>query len=544
MHDNLYPNDEKRSVNTESKNPSVQVGPITSDMRGTLCEGVFLGLFENMNHYHHNFGINCKISGAVFSVSEIVGAVPLIHGPSGCAFHQRLTPWRMYASVHNTESTNLGERDVIYGGEKKLREGILDAYKKHRPSLIAVLPTCVSGLIGDDISGICQDIRDEISCDIVHVNSVGFSHRGRELDDKLSHAIASSWTADQSPASEEYELEGCGQEEVARALVDQIMEEQDVSDNLVNVESIGRCRISFKSRLTEMKRLFGAIGIGINTTLLGCTVEDIRHAPAARFNIVTHNRIAAKQMMGRFGTGIFKKSPAHYGIEGTERFYIEVASLMGQEGEAESVMKSEKENALKALQKHKKLFSNYDFAITSQNHLFNPHMMKSLIEDLGISVKYYCVNADHSRDLFIASEDVLKSMQNNLEELFASWGQDIQIIINPSLSEVRKVARSVNCMLSNGPVGVFHGNDAKVRAIDISTINYLLLQSTFKGVVEFSGLLAKKIQNKAILQRSYPILSKFCFDQTHYPLINDDSCTSSREMWDLWKAGPQPKEMF
>ncbi len=544
MHDNLYPNNECKPSSTDSSGMAGLVRHITPDMRGTLCEGVFLGLFESMNTYHHHFGINCKISGSVFSVSEIRGAVPLIHGPAGCAFHQRLTPWRMYASVYNVESTNLGENDVIYGGEKKLREGIQEAYRKYRPSLIVVLPTCVSGLIGDDISGICQDIRSEVSCDIVHVNSVGFAHRGRELEDGLEHTMVSSWTSYQSSVSEEYELKGCGQEEVAKALVDQVMEEQDVLDNLVNVESIGRCRVSFRSRLTEMRRLFASIGIGINTTLLGCTVEDIRRAPAAFLNIVTHNRIGARQMQERFGTGVFKKSPAHCGIEGTERFYVEVASLMGLGGEAESALKNEKKSALEALQKQKKLFSNYKFALTSQNYLFNPYMIKALADDLGISVRYYCVNAHQPRDLFLPPEKTLKLLQANLEMLFASWGLDTQIIVNPSLNEVQDIAKDISYMISNGPVGVFCEDDVKVRVIDISAMNYLLLQNSFKGIVEFSSLLARKIQTKALLQGSRPILSNFCFDQIHYPLMDDDSCTSSRKMWDLWKSGVQPKEML
>jgi len=209
--------------NTDSQGPNDLVRPVTPDMRKTLCEGVFLGLFENMNLFRHHFGINCKISGAVFSVSEIVGAIPLIHGPTGCAFHQRLTPWRMYASVYNAESTNLREDDVIYGGERKLREGIILAYEKYNPSLIVVLPTCVSGLIGDDISGICQDIRSEVRCNIVYVNSEGFAHRGRVADDDLKNVISNSWTSYQSPASLDREIEGCGQKDVAMALIDQLM---------------------------------------------------------------------------------------------------------------------------------------------------------------------------------------------------------------------------------------------------------------------------------------------------------------------------------
>lgn len=534
-YNSLCPKDELKPSNADSRGLADPIWSATSDMRKTLCEGVFLGLFEYMNLFHHHFGIDCKLSGSVFSVSDIVGAVPLIHGPSGCAFHHRFTPWRMYAPVYNVESTNLGENDVIYGGERKLEEGIVQAYRKYHPSLIVVLPTCVSGLIGDDISGICHDLRSEINCDIVHVSSEGFSHRGRELDDGL-HAMANSWTTYQSSASEEYELKGCGQEEVAKALVDQLMEEQDVKDNQVNIELNGRCRFSFKRRLEEMKRIFKEIGIGINATLLGGTVEDIKRASAACLNVVTHNRIAAKRMNERFGTGIFKKEPTHNGINGTEQFYIDVASKFGLAGEAEAAMKREKEQAIENLIKLKRFFGNYRFAMISHDWMFNPHMVRALVDDLGINLKYFCVNTHQLRRMYVPSGDDLKSLQAELEQLFSCWGLDSQIIINPNLKEIMNVAKNVDCMLSSEPAAIWHGCEITSTVVDVSSMNYLLFQTSFKGFVEFAHLLALNIKNVTIPKENHSIISRFNYDQIYYPLINDKSCSASREMWDLWKS--------
>lgn len=521
---------------TDLQGPDDFVWQTSTNMRKTLCEGIFLGLFESLNLFHHHFGINCKLSGAVFSVADIVGAIPLIHGPTGCAFHQRLTPWRMYASVYNAESTNLRESDVIYGGERRLREGIVCAYRKYNPSLIVVLPTCVSGLIGDDLSGICRDIRSEVHCDIVHVNSEGFAHRAKTADD-LTNTIANSRTVYQSFASLEHEIKGCGQEEVAKALVDQLMEEQDVLDNKVNIELNGRCRISFKRRLNAMKSVFNKIGIGINAILLGGNVEDIKRAPAASINIVTHNRIATKRMNERFGTGIFRKSPTHNGIDGIERFYVDIASNFGLAGEAESALKREKSIAFDMLKKQKAFFSKYHFAMMSQNWLPNPYMVRAIIDDLGVDIQYFCINANQLRSMNVSSHDTLESLHSDLEQLFSGWDIDLQIIVNPTLKEIKWIQKNVDCVISDGPMGILHGQEAVSKTVDISSMNYLLFETSFKGFVEFGQLLALYINDMHMTKQNNSIISHFNYDPKYYSLMADNCYYASREIWNAWKSG-------
>lgn len=519
----------------QSSNDSI--GHITQDMRNTLCEGTFLGLLENLNLFRHHCGINCKLSGAIFSVSEIEGAIPLIHGPAGCAFHQRLTPLRMYAPVHNVECTNFKENEVIYGGEEKLREGIMQAYRKNHPSLIVVLPTCVSALIGDDISGICQDMRSRINCDIVHVNSEGFAHRRRTANDGLINPIARSWIAYQSSASLEHEIQGCGQEEVSEALINQLMEEQDVIDNCVNIELSGGRRISFKRRIAEMRRIFAKIGIGINTTLFSCNVDDIKRAPAASLNIITHNRLAAKRMTERFKTKAFRRSPRHSGIAGIEQFYIDIASNFGLAGDAESVMKHEKMLALETLERQKRFFKNYDFAIFSRDWLLNPHMVKAIVDDFGLNLKYFCINTNQLRLMNVPSPSDLEILQNELIHLFSDWDLNAQIMVNPGIEAARKIAEDIDCMISNGPMPVLHGQEAVSKIIDISSFNQLLLQTSFNGFIEFGWLLAMLVRRMPNAKPNNLIISKFDYDPVYYPLIDDDGCYTSRDMWHEWKAG-------
>ena len=331
-------NDVRVDAKLENGGKTLEPFEITSGggsvLREIFHDRIFNGIYQGTSWQYHRYGINCKLSGSVYAVAEIEGAIPLIHGPVGCAFHQRLPPRRMYAPVYNLPCTNLDESDVIYGGEEKLRKKIYEIYHRFHPSLIVVLPTCVSGLIGDDIPGMIGEI--ELPCDLIYVPSEGFAHRSRESLDVLMRDYAESWKdPSRSPA---YDLRGCGHEEVMFSLADQLMEEQDVIENLVNIESFGRYTYGFESELREIRRIFNAMDVIVNLTLPTCTVEEIKRAPAAELNIVTRNIRWAEQMKNRFGTDYLRKWFFYFGFDGVENFYMDVASKLGLDGRAEETI--------------------------------------------------------------------------------------------------------------------------------------------------------------------------------------------------------------
>ena len=194
-----------------------------------------------------------------------------------------------------------------------------------------------------------------------------------------------------------------------------------------------------------MNSILNEIGISINATLLGGTVEDIKRAPAASINIVTHNRMAANRMNERFKTKIFRKSPLHNGINGIEKFYIDIASNFGLAGEAESALKREKAIALDMLNKQKVVFADYSFAMISQDWLLNPHMVRALVDDLGLNLKYFCLNTNQLRRMHVISHDTLESLEKGLIQLFSEWDFDTQIIVNPTLTEIKEVVSQICC---------------------------------------------------------------------------------------------------
>jgi nitrogenase molybdenum-cofactor synthesis protein NifE len=112
------------------------------------------------------YGIDCKIYGAICAISEIRDAIPLIHGPEGCAYYPRFFPpdairMKLLAERDHPPiySTAMTESQVIYGGEKRLEDAIVELDRKKKPELIGVIGSCVPAIIGDDLESVISRLR-------------------------------------------------------------------------------------------------------------------------------------------------------------------------------------------------------------------------------------------------------------------------------------------------------------------------------------------------------------------------------------------------
>src|SRR6056297_3197656 len=96
----------------------------------------------------------CVFCGSRVVLYPIADALHLIHGPIGCAAYT----WDIRGALSSgpqlhrlSFSTDLQERDVIYGGEKKLYRALTELIERHAPKAAFVYCTCIVGLIGDDV---------------------------------------------------------------------------------------------------------------------------------------------------------------------------------------------------------------------------------------------------------------------------------------------------------------------------------------------------------------------------------------------------------
>jgi len=120
----------------------------------------------------------CVYCGARVVLNPITDAIHLVHGPIGCASYT----WDIRGSLSSGEelyrfsfSTDLKERDIIFGGEKKLACAIDELVERYRPPLVLVYSTCIVGIIGDDLEAVCKAAAKRHGIEILPVQSSGFA---------------------------------------------------------------------------------------------------------------------------------------------------------------------------------------------------------------------------------------------------------------------------------------------------------------------------------------------------------------------------------
>lgn len=119
----------------------------------------------------------CVYCGARVVLNPITDAIHLVHGPIGCASYT----WDIRGSLssgaelyRNSFSTDLKERDVIFGGAQKLTAAIDSLMEKYQAKLIFVYSTCIVGVIGDDLQAICSAAAQKHHIEVIPVESSGF----------------------------------------------------------------------------------------------------------------------------------------------------------------------------------------------------------------------------------------------------------------------------------------------------------------------------------------------------------------------------------
>jgi nitrogenase molybdenum-cofactor synthesis protein NifE len=124
----------------------------------------------------------CVFCGSRVVLYPIADALHLVHGPIGCAAYT----WDIRGALSSgpelhrlSFSTDLQERDVIFGGEKKLYRALKELIERHHPKAAFVYSTCIVGLIGDDLEGICKKASQKTGIPVLPVQSEGFKGNKR-----------------------------------------------------------------------------------------------------------------------------------------------------------------------------------------------------------------------------------------------------------------------------------------------------------------------------------------------------------------------------
>ncbi len=133
----------------------------------------------------------CVFCGSRVVLYPVTDALHLVHGPIGCAAYT----WDIRGALSSgpdinrySFSTDLREKDVIFGGEKKLEAALLELIGRYEPKAAFVYSTCIVGLIGDDVEAVCRKVAKQTGIPVLPVHSEGF--KGTKKDGYYAACLA------------------------------------------------------------------------------------------------------------------------------------------------------------------------------------------------------------------------------------------------------------------------------------------------------------------------------------------------------------------
>ena len=222
----------------------------------------------------------CVFCGARVVLNPVTDAAHLVHGPIGCASYT----WDIRGSLssgsemyRNSFSTDMKERDVVFGGEKKLAACIDEIVEKSHPPAIFVYATCVTGMIGDDIVAVCKEASRHHAIDVIPVESSGFIS-GNKVVGYRAAAVA-----------------------LMRLITPR---DGEVVEKTRKLNFLGEYNLGGETWL--VKRYLREMGVEINVAFTGdSTIAALKQAPGACLNLVQCTgsmHWVATQLEKTFGT--------------------------------------------------------------------------------------------------------------------------------------------------------------------------------------------------------------------------------------------------
>ena len=105
------------------------------------------------------------LGGALATLTSLPRVIPVIHGAQGCG--GQLTNSFAYGGYlgvgycggASLPSSNVSEKEIIFGGAERLKKEILAAYEVMDGDLFAVVTSCMTDLIGDDVESVLNEVE-------------------------------------------------------------------------------------------------------------------------------------------------------------------------------------------------------------------------------------------------------------------------------------------------------------------------------------------------------------------------------------------------
>lgn len=222
---------------------------------------------------------SCLSGCALGQLSGIRNVAIVYHAPAGCAAvaaGSKIMQTQLAARINKTTNTvyvctDLNEQDTVFGALESLKNIIKHTWESYHPDAIFVSTSCVSGVIGENIDDLCEQIKDQYSVPLIPVHCEGFKSRiwasGFDISD---HAV----------------LEGIVKPPVKKR-------------NVINFKNF------FESARPQVTKLFAQFGMETQFLYCNSTVEELSHLSEAAATVC---------ICGTLGTYLGNALEEKYGV--------------------------------------------------------------------------------------------------------------------------------------------------------------------------------------------------------------------------------------
>ncbi len=283
----------------------------------------------------------CVFCGSRVVLYPVADALHIVHGPIGCASFT----WDIRGSLSSgpelhrlSFSTDLKEKDVVFGGEKKLERALVKLIEEFKPKAAFVFATCITGIIGDDIGAVCKKVGLKVDIPVIPVHSEGFKGTKKDGYKAACDALA--------------QIVGTG-------------DKSNVPKLSINI--LGEFNLAGEAWMIQ--KYYERMGIEVVSVLTGDgRVEKISRSHGASLNVVQCSgslSYLAKHMEKEYDIPFMRVS--YFGIEDMSKALYDVADFFSDYPEvrekAEAVVAEELSLIIPAVEKYRKILTGKKTAV-------------------------------------------------------------------------------------------------------------------------------------------------------------------------------------
>lgn len=345
----------------------------------------------------------CSFDGAQITLLPIADVAHLVHGPLACAGNS----WESRGSLSSGPrlfqygfTTDLSEQEIIFGGERKLRQAIYEIIQRFHPPAVFVYSTCVTALIGEDLEAICRDETKKWGTPVIPVNSPGFVG-SKNLGNRLAGEALFQYV---------------------------IGTAEPVETTPFDLNLIGEYNIA--GEMWNIEPLFKKVGIRVLSHITGDgRFEEIRWAHRAKANMVVCSRALinmARKMEEQYGIPYFEGS--FYGARETSASLRQIGRLFNDPDlkvRIEKLVKEEEEQLHWELVKERQFLQG-----------------KKVVLYTGGVKSWSVITALHELGMKVVAVGTNKSTKDDIARIKERAGHDVELIESDGAARILKAVRT------------------------------------------------------------------------------------------------------